>query len=670
MLGRMKSQGTAIHLLGRLSIDCAGKPSAAAFSGRRSELVFAYLAAEHRRDVSRDELADALWPGELPDAWAAALRTVVSDVRRAIEAGGLDAGEVLAHTGSGYRLRLPPDAMVDLDEARSALADAKARFADQAAVAAASAARAADLARLPFLPRHDGDWVDGVRRDLERILVEALELSARAHLRAGDTRAAVAATARLVEAEPYSDAAHRLRVQTLVAAGDRGGALRAYEQCRATFAEELGVEPSAETQAALRALDAMPAPRASPPRPPPAEISPLTALSVLVVDDHDFQRRIALGLLGRLGVSSLAEASDGTEALELLERSPPPDVIVCDIDMPGMDGVEFIRHVAERRLADAVIIASGLDAGVLHAVKEVGEGYGLQVLGTIEKPLTARRLSDLLSAYKPGPSADLRDPNPGTADELRAALDERRVDASFLPIVDLQRGAVSAALAVASWRDTAGMERRVAPERLSAELASRLAESMLDRAAGLSRDLVTAGVDIALWTAIAGEALADVARADRLRAIVREHDADPRRIVLCVPERAVWRRAPGELEVLTRLRVKGFGICLGDYEGGHASDDALARIPLTAVALAPSLVGGAADDPPRAAALEEVLDALRERRLPAVARGCDAAADYELLMQVGCSLVQGEFIAGPLAAGELADWVRGWQPPAMAGGSS
>ncbi len=664
------SRGTTIHLLGRISIDCASKPSAATFSGRRSELVFAYLAAEHRRDVSRDELADALWPGALPDAWAAALRTVVSDVRRAIEAGGLDAGDVLEHTGGGYRLRLPPDAVVDLDEARSALADAKVRVADKPAAAAASAARAADLARLPFLPRHEGDWVDGVRRELERILAEALELSARAHLRAGDTRAAAAATARLVEAEPYSDAAHRLRIETLVAAGDRGGALRAYEQCRATFAEELGVEPSAETQAALRGLDAMPAPRAPHAATPPAEISPMSALSVLVVDDHDFQRRIALALLGRLGVGSLAESSDGIEALELLERSPPPDVIVCDIDMPGMDGVEFIRHVAERGLADAVIIASGLDASVLHAVEEVGEGYGLQVLGTIEKPLTARRLSDLLSAYTHRSPADGRDPSPATADELRAALDEGRVDVSFLPIVDLELGAVSAAQTVASWRDTAGLERRVAPESLSAELAARLAESMLDRTAGLSRDLVAAGLDIDLWTAIAGEALADVARADRLLAIVREHDADPRRIVLCVPERAVRRRGPAELEVLTRLRVKGFGICLSDYEGGHASDEALARIPLTAVALAPSLVCGAGGDPPRAAALEEVLDALRERRLPAVARGCDAGADFGLLMQVGCIHVQGEVIAGPLAAGDLADWVRGWQPPAMAGGLS
>ena len=188
MLARVTAQGTAIRLLGRISIDRAGAASPAAFPGRRSELVFAYLAAEHRRDVSRDELADALWPQELPGAWAAALRGVVSEVRRVIAAGGLDAGELLERSGGGYRLRLPADAVLDLDDARAAVATARARVDDEPAVAARAADHAAELARLPFLPRHEGDWVDGVRRELDGILVEALELSARPRARGRSAR--------------------------------------------------------------------------------------------------------------------------------------------------------------------------------------------------------------------------------------------------------------------------------------------------------------------------------------------------------------------------------------------------------------------------------------------------------------------------------------------------
>ena len=118
-----------IAVLGRLGIEREDRDAPArGLPGRRAELVFAYLTVEHRRTVSRDELADALWPGVLPDSWAAALRGVVSDVRRFLEDGGLDPAEVLAAGRGGYQLRLPTPVVVDVDEAREAVAAARAEL--------------------------------------------------------------------------------------------------------------------------------------------------------------------------------------------------------------------------------------------------------------------------------------------------------------------------------------------------------------------------------------------------------------------------------------------------------------------------------------------------------------------------------------------------------------
>ena len=216
--------------------------------------MFAYLAAEHHRTVSRDELAEALWPGVLPDTWAAALRGVVTEVRRFLEDAGLDPAEVLASARGGYQLRLPPGVVVDLDEARAALAAAREQLAGGIpARAAAHAERAGALARLPFLPHHEGEWVDGVRRELESIHTGALELQVRAHAQDGDLHAAADAAERLVRAEPFSEAAHQLRIRVLGEGGDRAGAVAAYEHCRAVLAAELGVQPSAATESVFRA---------------------------------------------------------------------------------------------------------------------------------------------------------------------------------------------------------------------------------------------------------------------------------------------------------------------------------------------------------------------------------------------------------------------------------
>jgi signal transduction histidine kinase/CheY-like chemotaxis protein/HPt (histidine-containing phosphotransfer) domain-containing protein len=251
-----------------LGIEGEDQAEAPRLPGRRAELVFAYLAAEHHRTVSRDELADALWPDMLPSSWAAALRSVVTDVRRFLDSAGLDSAEMLASTRGGYQLRIAPDVVVDLDEARGAFAAARDQLAaGLPAGAATHAERACALARLPFLPVHEGEWVDGVRRELETMHTRALELQVRAHTDAGDPRAAADAAERLVRAVPLSEAAHQLRIRALGEGGDLAGIVAAYEHCRAVLASELGVQPSEHTEALLR--DAL-ARRPTPDRPRPA----------------------------------------------------------------------------------------------------------------------------------------------------------------------------------------------------------------------------------------------------------------------------------------------------------------------------------------------------------------------------------------------------------------
>src|SRR3954469_8651521 len=163
--------GTRIVLLGRLAIERADAPAPgrhAALAGRRSEVVFAFLAAEHRRSVSREELADEVWPETLPETWNAALRGVLSDVRRFLEGAGLDPAETLVAERGRLRLRLPEDAVVDVDEAHAALDRAREQLAaGDAAAAAAAAELAADQAALPFLSHSEGRWAAGVRIQLD-----------------------------------------------------------------------------------------------------------------------------------------------------------------------------------------------------------------------------------------------------------------------------------------------------------------------------------------------------------------------------------------------------------------------------------------------------------------------------------------------------------------------
>lgn len=668
-----------IELLGGITVRGTATTRAGGLPGRRAELVFAYLAAEHHRVVTRDELADALWPEILPDSWAAALRGVVSEVRRYLEDAGLPPAEVLTTERQGYRLRFPEATVVDLDEARQELALARARLdAGGGAQAAAHAARSATLAARPFLPSHDGDWVDGVRRELESIHARALDAEAAAHRAAGDLAAAALAAERLVRSEPFGEAGHQLRIRILGEAGDRVGAIAAYEHCRTVLADELGVEPSAETKAALQAaLHAAASPRspgrgvaAGPPaETPPATPNTLDDLSVLVVEDHDFQRRTLLRLLTGLGVRSLAEAADGAAALKLLAESPQPDVIICDIDMPGMDGVQFISRVAERGLASAVVIASGLDSKVVAAVKAIGESHGIQLLGAVEKPLTGRRVAELLGSYRRPPAGATSGAELSvTTAEVVSALSEGGITTLFAPVVDLTECRVSGAEAAGRWaHPTKGP---VGPETFLPVLSSDgllpYVEAVLEDACAVVRRCAEAGLRMGIGVDVPPRILGDHTLADRLTEAVRKGGVDPGDVTCEVAAHLLSDAPPAALDVMTRLRVKGFGLALDGFGTRRPPTARLAQIPCTLVKIDGNLVGGAASGPPREL-LEETLDVAQSLDIPVLADGCENEADFDLAVELGFRYAQGGFLGGSLTADGLVELAGSWKPPGAGG---
>jgi DNA-binding SARP family transcriptional activator len=217
--------------------------------GRQGRLAFAMLAAEHHRPLSKDVIADELWAGEPPSAWEVALRAVISKIRTAIAEVGLD-GDALAHAFGCYQLHLPPDAWVDLEVAADAVHRAETALRDghlEDSMGWSLAANA--IASRGFLPGEDGGWAALRRADLQDVRVRALECRGRTLLEREQHAAAARDAERVVAIEPFRESAYRLLMRAQAGAGNRGQALRAYERCRATLSEELGTEPSSETEA-------------------------------------------------------------------------------------------------------------------------------------------------------------------------------------------------------------------------------------------------------------------------------------------------------------------------------------------------------------------------------------------------------------------------------------
>ena len=238
----MTSQAS-IRLCGSVSVELDGRAVHDLMRHGNELLLFAYLALERGRPVPRDEASVALWPDRRPIHEDAALRTVLSRLRRALGAGVLP-------SGSGLALRLPPDTRVDVFDAREAVG--AARRCEDPQRALELAARARPVTEQPLLPGCDRTWIDARRRELADLRVDATEIVAWASLELDDWATAESAARELVEWAPLHESGHELLMRVLARRRNVADALGVYERLRTMLGEELGAAPGV----ALRTLHA------------------------------------------------------------------------------------------------------------------------------------------------------------------------------------------------------------------------------------------------------------------------------------------------------------------------------------------------------------------------------------------------------------------------------
>jgi CheY-like chemotaxis protein len=117
----------------------------------------------------------------------------------------------------------------------------------------------------------------------------------------------------------------------------------------------------------------------------------------LVVDDDSFSQELFSEMLMALGVGDIHTASTGRIALRTLASMPrTPDVLICDVFMPDMDGIEFLSELAKKGYQGGIILVSGLDISMMAIAQEVALADGLKLLGAYTKPVPQNVLAQAL----------------------------------------------------------------------------------------------------------------------------------------------------------------------------------------------------------------------------------------------------------------------------------
>jgi len=394
---------------------------------------------------------------------------------------------------------------------------------------------------------------------------------------------------------------------------------------------------------------------------------PLADLTYLVVEDNEFQRRWLLAMLANLGASRIVEAGDGRKALTLMQdRQQPIDICIIDLNMPGMDGMELIRHMAKSANPVSIILASTLDPSLMFSVASMSQAYGVNLLGTITKPVTPESLEAMIARYVAPPTrqqamADAQ--AQPTLEEILQGLQEDQFVPYFQPKVALASGKVKGVEAFARWEHP--QHGLITPSAFLPLLEASgkidvLSWSIIRKSAAACRALHDAGHPISVSINLASQPLGELEFADHFSTCMATNGAAPEHITIEITESASRTEMPVFLENLVRLRMNGFVLAVDDYGTGGTSMQHHLRIPFSELKIDRSFVVGAAQNEALGLALASSLELAQKLKRESTAVGVETRQDWDFLQNLGCTNAQGYYIAKPMEFNALPGWIDEW----------
>lgn len=386
----------------------------------------------------------------------------------------------------------------------------------------------------------------------------------------------------------------------------------------------------------------------------------LSRLTVLVLEDQSFQRNLLVGSLEYLGIKTVHAVADGMEALTALDRNPDGfDVAICDLRMERMDGLEFIRHAANRKVS-SFIVTSAVDGGLLKSAESVVRKYsGIHLVGVLPKPVDLEQLKAMLAdcksvKSKPASSADHPANYSIQADEIPEALAKGQFIPYFQPMLDLATGRPAGVELLARWNHpTYGILPPCVfiPHMERSGLIDKLSEDLLCHALEISRQWRSK--DLQLAVNLSPLTLQNTEMPNHIGSLVRRYGADPGRITIEVTETAVSDDVSGLLESLTRLRMQGFSLSVDDFGTGYSTLLKLSEMPFTEIKIDRNFVQGATLSPKSSAIAESIVFLAKKLRLHTVAEGIETNDELEFVKRLGCETGQGYYFSRPLDHAQL-----------------
>jgi EAL domain-containing protein (putative c-di-GMP-specific phosphodiesterase class I) len=367
---------------------------------------------------------------------------------------------------------------------------------------------------------------------------------------------------------------------------------------------------------------------------------------LLAIDDE----KGLLAIVQEVGKSAgydVVATSDATFFLQQT-REWHPTLVLMDLQMPDVDGVELLRAMAAEKLSAPIVLMSGVDDKVLRTVGDLGTDLGLNMRGVLGKPIRLETFRRTLEEHA-APRGSHR------SDELRNGIATGQLVLHYQPLVRLASRDLIGFEALVRWNHP--QEGLIQPDffiplaeehgmiddltwtvvRLAVEQAARWADSL---AVPISVNLSATNLN-------------DEAFPDKLALLCREHGVSPNQISLELTETATSRDAMSLKAILSRIRLKGFRLAIDDFGIGYSSMMQLRSLPFSELKIDKSFVADMLHSEDAGIIVDAILALAGAFRMDVVAEGIETEAQLAALLKRGAVVGQGYLIARPAPADDI-----------------